>query len=224
MSFVSRRPPGRQPPWRFSAQAVILTAAVATLIAAITFAVLGGLQPRDNGRYGRGRTDVEQLRARLDQLSIELAAARANVSSETESVGFSAYKAVPQSVGAGFASVMGWSVNAGSPAYDLTLGGFNNATGVFTASLAAKYQIDASICWAAGASGSRIAVILNSASAAMHAFSFIFYAGVGDVCNVMTVIYDLEPGDNFFLLVVHTSPGFQTISTSTTFSVERIAS
>lgn len=219
-----RRTVRLDPPWRFPLRMALFAAAFALLGALTSLIVFGVLQGRDDGRYDRGRTDIQQLRQQADQIESELAALQANLTAITEPIGFSATKLGSQSVGIFFlVTVTGWSTAVGRPAYDATGGGFNNVTGVFTASVAAKYQVDASICWDAGGSGSRVAAITNSALGLMNSFGTNFYGGVGGTCNVMTVVYDLEPGDRVWLVAGHSTFALQTINVFTKFAIERIA-
>lgn len=211
-STARPRPAPRLYSWAFYIRWALFLGLVALFAAVVSLIVFGVLQARDDGRYDRMRNDIQQLRAQITSLE-----------SSTAAIGFAAYKAVTQSIPPGLAFVTGWTSAAGMPAYDNTNGGFNNATGVFTALVAAKYQVQTSICWEPGIASVRASVLVTSGTPLMNTFDFDSYGGSGFSCTTSSTVFDFGVGDTVVVLVAHTAGVAQTIATISTFSIERIA-
>jgi uncharacterized protein YdhG (YjbR/CyaY superfamily) len=192
---------------------------------AASLLVFGLLQHRDDGRFRQDQDAFEQLREQLAAVEAELSDLQAEVANKTKAIGFSVYKASAQVIpSAVISTITDWSTSGGPSAYDESGGAFNTTTGRFTAIQRAKYQCEAAICWNAGLAGNRVMVLVNTANAAMNSFDVDAYRGVGTVCTVSSVIFNLDVGEAVWIVVAQGTGFSQTIRTlGTTFSIERIA-
>lgn len=198
-------------PKTIRALTLVLVAALVSVL--LVFFLFGALQIMNSERHDRDQADAQQL---LDRLAI--------LKASLQPIGFTVEKNVTQVVAQATAAIVGgWSALVGMPAYDDSMGGFNLTSGIFVAPVDAKYLVDTSVLWIAGAGGTRTVAIVTNGINLMRADHTYFYFAVEIPTNRAMLVVDLAAGDSVWIEASHGSAGIRTIALSSRLSVERIA-